>query len=114
MASLFVRREPLLFTSLCFLIYLFKTDLPILVLREINSSDDNNSNNNNKYKDLIIEIQRMRRVKGKVIPEIKRANGTVSKSLGQYLSNIPRMHEIKELQKTAALGTSHILRTALI
>jgi len=81
-----------LFTSVCLLIYLFKTDLPIIVLREINSSDDNNN-----CKDLIIEIQRMRRVKGKVIPEIKRATGTVLKSLVEYPSNISRKHEIKEL-----------------
>jgi hypothetical protein len=39
----------------------------------------------------------MWRMKGKVISEIKRATGTISKSLGQYLSNITRKHEIKEL-----------------
>jgi hypothetical protein len=72
-----------------------------------NDDDDNNTNNNNNnlnYKDLIIEIQRMWRVKGKVIPEIKRATGTISKSLGPYLSDIPRKHEIKELQKNSRIG----------
>jgi len=41
-------------------------------------------------------------VKAKVIPvrEITGATGTISKSLRQYLSNIPRKHEIKELQKS--------------
>jgi len=53
-------------------------------------------------------------MKGNVIPEIKRATGTVSKSLEQYLSYISRKHEIKELQKTAASGTSHILRKVLM
>ena len=56
----------------------------------------------------------MWKVKGKVIPEIKRANGTISKSLGQYLSNITRKHEIKELQKTAASGTPYILWKVLM
>ena len=28
----------------------------------------------------------------------------------QYLSNISGKHEIKELQKTATLGTAHLLR----
>ena len=36
-----------------------------------------------------------------------RATGTISKSLRQYLSNIPGWHEIKELQTTAILGTAH-------
>jgi len=52
-----------------------------------------------KNKDLIIEIQRMWNVKAKVIPVIIGATGTISKSLRQYLSNIPGKHEIKELQK---------------
>jgi hypothetical protein len=56
----------------------------------------------------------MWRVKGKVVPEIKRAAGTISKSLGQYLTNILRKHEIKEMQKTAASGTAHILRKVLM
>jgi hypothetical protein len=38
-------------------------------------------------------------VKVKVIPAITGATGTISKSLTQYLSNIPGKHEIKELQK---------------
>ena len=38
-------------------------------------------------------------VKTKVTPVITGANGTISKSLKQYLSITPRKHEIKELQK---------------
>jgi len=38
-------------------------------------------------------------VKAKVILEIIQANGTISKSLRQYLSNISGKHEIKELPK---------------
>ena len=54
-----------------------------------------------KYKNLIIEIQCMWNVKAKVILEIIGVTGTISESLRKYLSNIPGMHKIKELQKTA-------------
>jgi hypothetical protein len=37
-----------------------------------------------------------------------------SNSFRKYLSNIPGKHEIKELQKTAILGTAHILRKVLM
>jgi len=66
------------------------------------------------YEDLIIQIQHMWNVKAKVIPIIKGATGTISKSLGQYLSNIPGKHVIKELQRTAILCTAHILRQVLM
>ena len=60
-----------------------------------------------KYENLIIEIQRMWNVKVKVTPVITGATGTVSMSLRQYLSNIPRKHPIEELRKIAILGTAH-------
>jgi len=66
-----------------------------------------------KYKDLTIEIQGMWNVKTKVIPVITGATGTISKSLRKYVSNMPGNHEVKELQKTAILGTAHILRKVL-
>jgi hypothetical protein len=49
-----------------------------------------------------------------VIPVIIGATGTISESLRQYLSNVSGKHEIKELQKTAILGTAHILREVLM
>jgi hypothetical protein len=52
-------------------------------------------------------------VKTKVIPVIIGATGTISKSLRKYVGNIPGNHEVKELQKTALLGTAHILRKVL-
>ena len=67
-----------------------------------------------KYKDFTIEIQRMWNVKTKVIPVMIRATGTISKSFRKYVSNIPGNHEVKELQKTAILGTAHILRKVLM
>ena len=62
-----------------------------------------------KYKDLMIEIQHMWNVKAKVKLVIIGATGSISKSLRQYLSNIPGRHEIKALQKIAILGTALIL-----
>jgi hypothetical protein len=52
-------------------------------------------------------------VKPKVIPIIIGATGTISNSFKKYMSNIPGNHEVKELQKTAILGTAHILRKVL-
>ena len=63
---------------------------------------------------LTIEIQRMWNVKTKVMPVIIGATGTISKSFRKYVSNIPGKHEVKELQKTAILGTAHILRKVLM
>ena len=62
-----------------------------------------------KYKDLTIEIQRMWNIKTNAIPVIIGATGTISKSLRKYVSNILGKHEVMELQKTAILGTAHIL-----
>jgi hypothetical protein len=53
-------------------------------------------------------------MKTKVIPLIIGATGTVSKSLRQYLRNIPGKHEIKGLQETAMLGAAHVLRRVLM
>ena len=89
---------------------------------------NNNNNNNNKdrnvikkeaekilkYKDLTIETQHMWNVKTKMIPVMIGSTGTISKSFRKYMSNIPGKHEVKELQKTAILGTAHILRKALM
>jgi hypothetical protein len=66
-----------------------------------------------KYKDLTIEIQRVWNVKTKVIPVIIGATGTISKSFRKYVSNIAGNHEVKELQKTAILGTAHVIRKVL-
>jgi hypothetical protein len=67
-----------------------------------------------KYKHLIIEIHRMWNIKTKVTPVRIAATGTISKSFRKYLSSIPGKHDIKELQKTAILGTAHTLREVLM
>jgi hypothetical protein len=66
-----------------------------------------------KYKDLTLEIQRMWNVKTRVTLIIIGATGTISKSFRKYVSDIPGIHDVKELQKTAILGTAHILRKVL-
>jgi len=66
-----------------------------------------------KYKDLTKEIQYMWKVKTRVIPVIIGAIGTISTSFWKYVSNISGNHDVKELQKTAILGTAHILRKVL-
>ena len=53
-------------------------------------------------------------VQAKVIPVITGVTGTISISLRQYLSNKTGKNEIKELQKTAILGTAHVLREVLM
>ena len=55
----------------------------------------------------------MWKVKTRVIPVIIEATGAISKSFRKCISNIPGNHEGKELQKTAILGTAHILRKVL-
>jgi hypothetical protein len=54
-------------------------------------------------------------VKTRVIPIIIiGATGTISKSFRKYVSTIPGNHDVRELQKTAILGTAHILRKVLM
>jgi hypothetical protein len=67
-----------------------------------------------KYKDLKMEVQLMWNVKTRVIPVIIGATGTISKSFRKYVSTIPGNHDVRELQKTAILGTAHILRKVLM
>ena len=66
-----------------------------------------------KYKDLTIEIQRMRNVKTKVIPVVIGLTGIILKSFRKYVSNISGNHEVKEPQKTAILGAAHIRRQSI-
>ena len=67
-----------------------------------------------KYKTLTIEIQCMWNAKTNVILVITGATGTISKSYRKYMNNIAGNHEVKELQKTAILGTAHTLRKVLM
>ena len=48
-----------------------------------------------------------------VIPVVIRAIGIVTRSLKKNLETVPGKHSIDSLQKTAILGTSHIIRKVL-
>jgi hypothetical protein len=48
-----------------------------------------------------------------VIPVIIGATGIVTRGPKKYLETIPGKHSIDSLQKTAVLGTSHIIRKVL-
>ena len=63
-----------------------------------------------KYKSLCIEIKRMWNLKWTIIPVIIGATGIVTRSLRKNLEAVPGKHS---LQKTAILGTSHIIRKVL-
>ena len=62
-----------------------------------------------KYKSLCIEIQRMWNLKCTIIPIIIGATELVTRSLRKNLEAVPGKHSIDSLQKTAILGTSHII-----
>jgi hypothetical protein len=53
-------------------------------------------------------------VKTRVIRVIIGATGTISKLFRKYVRTIPGNHDVRELQKTAILGTAHILRKVLM
>ena len=60
-----------------------------------------------------IEIQRIWNLKCTIIPIIIGATGIVTRSLRKNLEAVPGKHSIDSLQKTAILGTSHIIRNVL-
>jgi hypothetical protein len=66
-----------------------------------------------KYKSLRTEIQRMWNLKCTIIPVITGTTGIVTRSLRKNLEAVPGKHSIDSLQKTAILGTSHIIRKVL-
>ena len=66
-----------------------------------------------KYVDLQIECQRLWNKKVEVIPVIIGATGIVDKNIKKYVGRIPGCHNIYSLQRSAILGTAHILRKVL-
>jgi len=66
-----------------------------------------------KYKSLCIEIQRMWNLKCTIVPVIIGATGIVTRGLRKSLEVVAGKHSINSLQKTAILGTSHIIRKVL-
>jgi len=70
--------------------------------------DDNNNNNNNQR--LCKVIRRMWNLKCTIMPVIIGATRIVTRSLRK---NLEAVDSIDSLQKTAILGTSHIIRKVL-
>ena len=66
-----------------------------------------------KYNSLCIEVQRMWNMKCMIILLLIEATAIVIKGLKKNLEVIPGQHCVASLQKTAVLGTSHIIRTVL-
>jgi len=66
-----------------------------------------------KYSSSCIEMQRMWNLKCTIIPVIIGATGIVTRSLRKNLEAVPGKNSIDSLQKTAILGTSHIIRKVL-
>ena len=66
-----------------------------------------------KYVDLQIEHQRIWNKKVEVIPVITGATGIVDKNIKKYVARTPGWHNIYSLQRSAILGTTHILRKVL-
>ena len=64
-----------------------------------------------KYKSLCTEIQRMWNLKRTIVH--CGATGIVTRSLRKNLEAVPGRHSIDSLQKSAILGTSHIIRRVL-
>jgi len=67
----------------------------------------------NKYKSLCTEIQQMCYMKCNIIPVTTGANKIVTEVLKKNLEALLRKHSIDSLQKTAVLGTAHIIWKAL-
>ena len=66
-----------------------------------------------KYKSLCIEVQRIWNLKCTIVPVIIGATEIVTRNLRKNLETVPGKHSIDSLQKTAILGTSHIIQTVL-
>ena len=83
--------------------------MPILANRNVRKDAENKL----KYKSLCIELLRILNLKFTFIPAITGATGIVSRSLKKNLVTVPGKHSIDSLQKTAILGTSHIIQKIL-
>jgi hypothetical protein len=81
----------------------------------VKNVNNNNNNNNNTFittTNTIILLLIIIINKGDT--SNNRGDWDYSKSFRKYVSNIPGKREVKELQKTAILGTAHILWKVLL
>jgi len=66
-----------------------------------------------KYKSLCIETERMWNLKCTIILVIIGTTGIATTSVRKNLETVPGKHSIDSLQKTAIVGTSHVVRKVL-
>ena len=66
-----------------------------------------------KYQDLAREIQRIWKSRTKVVPVVVGALGSVSKKLAGHLKQLGIKNRTRTMQKSALLGSAHILRKVL-
>ena len=66
-----------------------------------------------KYDELKREVERLWKVKAKVMPIVLGALGTVTRSLSNYIKEIVVKTQIKLIQKSVLLGTARVLRKVL-
>ena len=66
-----------------------------------------------KYDELKREVERLWKVKAKVIPIVLGALGTVTRSLSNYIKEIGVKTQIKLIQKSVLLGTARVLKKVL-
>ena len=66
-----------------------------------------------KYVDLQMECQRIWNKKVEAIPVIIGVTGIDRQEHKKYVGRIPGCHDIYSLQRSAILGTAHILRKVL-
>ena len=66
-----------------------------------------------KYQGLKEELERMRKVKAKVVPGVVGALGAVAPKLGEWLQQIPGTTSELSVQKSAVLGTAKTLHRTL-
>ena len=66
-----------------------------------------------KYDELWRELERLWKVKAKIVPIVLGALGTVTRNLNSYLMEIGVNMTIQLIKKFALLGTARILRKVL-
>ena len=113
----------------------------MMITTRNNKNNDNNNNDNNntaketiivdigvpgdsnilqketekceKHQDLAREIQRIWKSRTKVVPVVVGALGSVSKKLAGHLEQLGIKNRTRTMQKSALLGSAHILRKVL-
>ena len=85
-----------------------------------NDDDDDDDDDNNKkkkskekYQELAREIKRIWKSRTKVVPVVVGALGSVSKKLAGHLKQLGIKDRTRTMQKSALLGSAHILRKVL-